>query len=608
MKSYYILVLLINLFFINYSIEAQPYIDYVGTGHFNGITVSTSSSSSGTNGINTVNASGVTLDLKSASRFLGQSSIGYNYEHIEYVAQVGFESWLDWQFTFPVHSYELTEQDIYDTFENELQAIHGLDEEIYRGSFNFNRAFWQQQVTKNDVLRQRIAFALSEILVTSGVGGLEDRGEALACYYDVLYQNAFGNYRDILYKVTLSPAMGIYLSHLNNPKTDQANNIRPDENFAREVMQLFTIGLFELNDDGSYQTNPNGDAIPTYNNDDVKEFAKVFTGLSGSSWAVSSPSPVYFGNWHFAYSMCDPMAMYDYQHEPGPKYLLNGYVIPSGQNGMQDINNAIDHLFNHPNVGPFISKKLIQFLVRSNPTPAYISRVTAAFNDNGNGIRGDMKAVIKAILLDAEARDCASLDDPRSGKLKEPIIRVAQFVRAFDTENISGRYWHIDLWRSGGYLKQGVMHAPSVFNFFQPDYIPNGIIAQNNMVAPEFKIVDSNTGLAYMNMLDDSLLWSALWCNATASTDEVWLYSSPDDQVTIDLSDEMNILTSQGWNGLIDRLNIILCQGQLSNTTKNIIANAMAQIENNWGGIDPYYGVILTTYFVMSSPDYVITK
>jgi len=608
MKLYLILIQLIGLVLMNLLVRAQLYTDYVGAGHSNGVTVSSSSNSSGTNPVNTVNASGVTLDLKSASRFLGQSTMGYNYEDIEYTAQLGLEQWIDWQFTFPLHNYEQTEEDIFVTMENELQAIHGFDEEIYRGSFNFNRAFWQNQVTKDDMLRQRLAFALSEILVTSGEGNLEDRGDALACYYDVLYQNAFGNYRDILYDVTMSPTMGIYLSHFNNPKTNQLSNIRPDENYAREIMQLFSIGLFKLNNDGSFQINLNGNPIPTYDNNDVKEFAKVFTGLSGSAWAELSPSPLYFGDWPFIYSLCDPMAMYDYQHEQGPKYLLDGYIIPNGQSGMQDINDAIDHLFNHPNVGPFIGKKLIQFLVRSNPTPAYISRVSAAFNDNGNGVRGDMKAVIKAILLDAEARDCASLDDPKSGKLKEPIVRVAQFVRAFDTENVSGRYWHIDIWRSGDYLKQAVMHSPSVFNFFQSDYVPNGIIAQNNMVAPEFKIVDSNTGLAYMNMLDDSLLWSSLWCNATASTEEIWLYSSPDDEVSIDLLDEMNILSTQGWVALIDRLNIILCQGQLSNATKGIITDAMTQIENNWGGIDPYYGVILTTYFVMASPDYVITK
>jgi len=364
----------------------------------------------------------------------------------------------------------------------------------------------------------------------------------------------------------------------------------------------------KLNNDGSYQTDGNNNQIPTYSNNDVKEFAKIFTGLSGSSWADPSPFPVSFGNWPFAYSLCSPMAMYEYEHEPGPKYLLNGLVVPTGQTGMQDIDAAIDNLFDHDNVGPFISKRLIQFLVRSNPSPGYISRVTAAFNNNGNGVKGDMKAVVKAILLDAEARSCASLEDPKSGKLKEPIIRVAQFVKAFDTENVSGRYWHVDLWRSGDYLKQAVMHAPSVFNFFQPDFVPNGIIAQNNMVAPEFKIVDSNTGLAYMNMIDDSLIWSSLWCAGTASTDEVWVYTGPDDEVSIDLNDEMNILTTQGWGAMIDRLNIILCQGQLSNASKSTIVNAMTQIENNWGGIDPYFGVLYTIYFVMSSPDYVITK
>jgi len=589
MKVNYGLILYIYL--LGFCIDgfSQPYTDYVGFGH-------------------SKNASGVTLDNKSASRFLGQATLGYNFEQIEYLAQLGFEAWIDAQFALPVHSYYQTEQDIFNTMEAELQAIHGTDTEVYRGSFNFNRAFWQHQVTKPDYLRQRVAFALSEILVTSGNSTLQDSGDGLACYYDILYQNAFGNYRDILHEVTLSPVMGIYLSHFNNPKTDVFNNIRPDENFAREIMQLFSIGLFQLNDDGSYQLDANNNQIPTYSNNDVKEFAKIFTGLSGSSWAWPNPYPLYFGDWPFEYSLCDPMAMYEYEHEPGPKYLLNGLVVPSGQTGMQDIDAAIDNLFDHDNIGPFISKRLIQFLVRSNPSPGYISRVTTAFNDNGNGVKGDMKAVIKAILLDSEARDCASLEDPRSGKLKEPIIRVAQFVKAFDTENVSGRYWHVDLWRSGEYLKQAVMHSPSVFNFFQPDFVPNGIIAQNDMVAPEFKIVDSNTGLAYMNMLDDSLIWSSLWCAATPLSDEVWVHTGVDDEVSIDLNDEMNILTNQGWGAMIDRLNIILCQGQLSNASKSIIENAMTQIETNWGGIDPYFGVLYSIYFVMSSPDYVITK
>jgi len=213
-------LLLVSFFCLTtISIYGQVYTDFVGAGNSNGITVTSSSNSSGTNGINTVNANGITLDLKASSRFLGQSTLGYDYEEIEALAQTGIENWIENEFNKPSTSFEFLEADIYNTMVAEIQAIHGTDTEVYKGSYNFNRAFWQHTLTYNDLLQQRVAFALSEIFVISGRGSLEDRGEGLACFYDILYNNAFGNYRDMIEEITLSPAMGVYLSHINNPKT-----------------------------------------------------------------------------------------------------------------------------------------------------------------------------------------------------------------------------------------------------------------------------------------------------------------------------------------------------------------------------------------------------
>jgi len=590
----------------------QVYTDYIGVGHSNGVTVTTSSNSNGTNGINTVNANGITLDLEAASRFLAQATLGYDYEAIEQVAQMGIEAWIENEFTKPATSFQFIEQDIFDTYTAEIMAVHGPDAEPYRGSFNFNRAFWQHTITSNDFLRQRIAFALSQIFVISGVGSLEDRGEALACFYDILYNNAFGNYRNMIEEITLSPAMGVYLSHINNPKTNIIENIRPDENYAREIMQLFSIGLYELNNDGTNQVDGNGNSIPSYDNNDVKEFAKIFTGLSGGAWApfewLDQNMQLYFGWWPLDYDMCVPMIMWENEHQPGPKYLLNGTIVPAGQTGMQDINDALDNLFTHPNVGPFIGKKLIQFLVKSNPSPAYVSRVAAIFNDNGNGIRGDMEAVIKAILIDVEARNCSWETDITAGKMREPVVRFTQFNKAFNTTNNSGRYWFIDRWWIGEEMKQSVMHSPSVFNFFQQDFTPNGIINNNNLVAPEFKILDSNTGINWINSIDGGLLWQPMWVEATPDPNEPWLYNGPNDEVSYDLSDEILIYNVQGFSPLIDRLNLILCNGQLEDSTKNIILNAMNQLETVWGGIDSEYAVKLCIYYILSSPDYVIVR
>jgi len=364
-----------------------------------------------------------------AARLLTQSTFGPTFDLIDEVANIGLENWIREQYEIEPHLLE----PLYLEFEEEL-GPEPEENELHYSLFRWT--WWTRALAAEDVLRQRVAFALSEIFVISmETDELFAHQQGVANYYDMLLRNAFGNFRDLLFEVTMHPCMGFYLSHLRNRKANPSENRFPDENYAREVMQLFSIGLFELNQDGTRKVDPDGNPIPTYGNDEIREFAKVFTGLTFSGSNISLDEflygePVY----------TEPMEMFEPEHQPSEKRLLHGTVLPIGQSGMDDINNAIDNLFNHPNVGPFIGRLLIQRLVKSNPSPQYISRVTAAFNDNGQGVRGDMKAVISAILLDEEARDISYFDDPTHGKLREPIVRYTHLLRAMQITSDDNRF------------------------------------------------------------------------------------------------------------------------------------------------------------------------
>ncbi|MEM9172224.1 MAG: DUF1800 family protein, partial [Pseudomonadota bacterium] len=350
-----------------------------------------------------------------AARFAAQASFGMTYAQIQSIARTPRDQWIDSQIALPPTLQLPTAVDIFNR--REAGEFSAFEEDVEYLIYARRLAWWHNTVTAPDTLRQRVAFALSQIFVVSdNVDALLVYPDALSTYYDLMLTNAFGNFRDLLYDVTTSPAMGLYLSHLNNRRSDPANNIFPDENFAREVMQLFSIGLFELNQDGSVQIGSNGLPLPTYSNADIAEFAKVFTGFSFGGDAA------FFGNIDApVFSL--PMQMFDVAHEPGEKRLLRGTVLPAGQTGLEDVNAAIDNLFEHPNVGPFIGKQLIQRLVTSNPSPAYISRISAVFADNGRGERGDLAAVVRAILLDPEATQRPTGAQQTSGKLQEPVVR-----------------------------------------------------------------------------------------------------------------------------------------------------------------------------------------
>ncbi len=410
-----------------------------------------------------------------AYRFLHQASFGPTENEAQRVIQRGYAAWIDDQIATPA-SLQLP-------YLQGLALPPGTDvEQVDRYD-----AWYRNVVRGPDQLRQRIAFALSEIMVVSDNSGLSQFPLALAYYYDILAQGAFGNYRRLMEDVTLNPSMGFYLSMLGNEKPDAVRNIRPDENYARELMQLFTIGLVELNLDGTERRDVQGQPIPTYDQDTIKGFAHVYTG-----WTFGG-SPSWFQP---SFNFQRPMQAFAAFHDAGAKRVLNGAVIPAGQTAEKDLDDALDNIFNHPNVGPFVARRLIQRLTASNPSPAYVRRVAERFNDNGAGVRGDLAAVVRAILLDPEARQAAT--DASSGKLKEPLLRLIALWRAFDGKAANGRYLFPQV---SFFFGQAPLSAPSVFNFFAPDYAPPGEIRDAALFAPEMQITNDLTATLSTNIL-----------------------------------------------------------------------------------------------------------
>lgn len=398
-----------------------------------------------------------------AARFLRQASFGPTEADIDTVIAMEYEAWIDAQLATPATS--------------QLQILNrlGAPDDV-AGHDDRVEAWIESAMTGPDQLRQRVAFALSEIMVVSQQSALFNQPYGAAWYYDLLLNNAFGNFRTLMEEVTLSPAMGVYLSMLGNQKPNPALNIRPDENYARELMQLFTIGLVELNQDGTEKLDAQMRPIPTYSQDIIEGFAHVYTGWTfGGSPSFVQPS----------FDFQQPMQAFANFHDTGAKMVLNNMTIPAGQTPEQDLTDALENIFAHPNVAPFISRQLIQKLVTSNPSPAYVERIANVFDDNGAGVRGDLGAVVKAMLLDDEARDPADAEE--DGKVIEPVIRLMSLWRAFDATPRNGR-WNFPVLAI--VTGQAPLQARSVFNFFQPGYAPPGEIKQQGLVAPEMEIVD----------------------------------------------------------------------------------------------------------------------
>lgn len=499
-----------------------------------------------------------------AFQFLNQTTFGALEAEANRLMTMGHEAWIDDQMAKPASL--------------NLPFLQSLPIEQPMGQMNVDRIdiWFRNALHGDDQLRQRVAFAFSEIFVVSQIGALNNRPYSTTSYYDMLIVNAFGNYRDLIEKVTLHPAMGVYLSMLSNEKPDVENNIRPDENYARELMQLFSIGLVELNQDGSRILDDLGQAIPTYDQSIIEGFAHVYTG-----WTYANTGRFRDPQRSLRNDVL-PMSLWPEFHDTGAKKLLNGVTIPAGRSGEQDLADALDNIFNHPNVGPFIAIRLIQRLVTSNPSPGYVSRVAGLFADNGAGIRGDLGAVIKAILLDDEARPLEHME--LDGKIKEPLIRLTQLWRSYDATSTSGRYAFRSI---NVVLGQGPLQAPHVFNFFSPFYAPPGEIRDSNLVAPELEIATE-----YQNTYITNFMFLQMFRLNSTNPD------LRDDDIYINFEAEISIAAD--IDQLIDTVAGKLLGGDISTTLRNEIAGMLALIPETEAAVR----AAETIYLIVTSPEY----
>jgi len=499
-------------------------------------------------------------DASEASRFLGQATFGPTPEAIQEVMTLGLTGWMGQQMSL---NPTTTRSQIFRT--GQPVSAH-----------MWRHAWWRTVLTAPDQLRHRTAYALSQIFVVNNEAGsvIGDNPLTQASYYDLFVGGAFGEYRDVLADVTYSPTMGFYLSHLNNRKSDPGTNRFPDENFAREVMQLFTIGLWNLDLDGAHQLDNEGNSVPTYDNSTITELAKVFTGMSHSTTMRGRPATSFYDpatgdDYKF------PMKVWDEEHEPGSKSLFNDVVIPAGQTGEEDVQQALDALVDHDSAAPFVSRLLIQRFTSSNPGPDYLRRVGLAWQAGG----GELAPVLRAIFLDPEARS-RDLGEGRRGKLREPLLRMTHLMRAFALPDESGKYGV-----SASSLKsefgQFVMSSPSVFNFYLPDHSPAGLINDLGLVAPEFRIATSSALLA----THDRLKSTAITGHSVRG---------------IDYSDELAMLGDT--EALVNHLDNLLTFGAMSGSTRAAVIDRIAGEAVDANKV----GVAVQT--IVTSPDFSVLK
>jgi uncharacterized protein (DUF1800 family) len=509
---------------------------------------------------------------RDAARFLHQATYGPTSQEISAVQAQGFDAWLNQQFQVP-----LTAHLAY------LDAARAAGEEI--SSNQVMESVWKQAVQGPDPLRQRVALALSEIFVVSDVDC--DVGSApygLAVYMDLLERNAFGNYRQLLEDVTLSPTMGVYLDMLGNDEEDPESGRNPNENYAREILQLFSVGLLKLFPDGTLQLDgATGLPIATYDQAAVKGFARVFTGWSYGGNDTADPDLFYYADEHYRV----PMDAWPSHHSEGPKKLLDGVSTPSGLTARQDLALALDSIFNHPNTGPFIARLLIQRLVTSNPSPGYVYRVAQAFNNNGQGVRGDMKAVIRAILLDYEARAEAVTGNQGYGHLREPIVRLGGLLRVFHGAAPSGkfRFWYLEdaTWALG----QSPLRSPTVFNFFKPDFSLPGAVAQAGLAAPEFQIFTETTAIGNANFFFYLIYYG---------------YDHDGDVITLDLTPQVALAGNPAQ--LVDSLNLLLMANGMSTQMRTILINTLSDPELT----DHTERAKAAVRLIVTSPEYLVQR
>jgi uncharacterized protein (DUF1800 family) len=522
-----------------------------------------------------------------AARFLLQAQFSASDVDIAAVKSQGYAAWLTAQFgaaaSPPAWDF-LVAQGF------SIAQSSQSDQRFF--SNEITPMIWNQLFTGKDQTRKRFALALSEMMVVS-VNPLDAFWPTylMAAYWDMLKANVFGNFRTLLEDVTLNPAMGRYLNTVGNLKEDPATGRRPDENYAREVMQLFTIGLYDLNTDGSIKVDASGAKKEIYTQSDIENLARVFTGYD-LDYARSASVNVPYLN----YKIPDPeftrgkLAFNANDHSTLAATFL-GTTIPAGTDGPTALKSALDTLFNHPNVGPFFGRQMIQRLVTSNPSAAYVGRVAAAFNNNGAGVRGDLKAVWTAILTDAEARTLST--SANAGKVREPIVRAVQWGRTFNVSSVSGNWL---LYGQGGSdygLAQEPLRSPSVFNFFRPGYVPpNTAIASAGLVAPEFQLHDEVSNAGYINYLADFVSSTFGYRNDI----------KPDYSALLPIASDAK--------ALVDWVNLHLTANQLSANTLTLIQASVEKLaitatSTDKDRLNRIYGAVL---LVMACPEYIIQK
>lgn len=536
-----------------------------------------------------------------ASRFLEQATFGATDSDIHHLSKIGYPAWFNEQFGIAptLHVQDVTQKIVV----NNPPCAYGdvaCNTLLFTGNGNGQnyvaQSFWQQAMTGNDQLRQRVKYSLSEIFVVSSSNGtVNNMPRGTAAYYDVLGQDAFGNFRQLLEDVTLNPMMGIFLSVQGNDKGDASRD--PDENYAREVMQLFTIGLYQLNPDGTQMLDATGKPIPSYSNTDVMGLAKVFTGFS---WNIpGNQSDAAWSNCCLSIGTgfgadITPMQSYPSHHSTDAKSFL-GVNIPASStpDPTGDLKIALDTLFNHPNLPPFFSKQLIQHLVTSNPSPAYVSRVAAVFVDNGSGVRGDMKAVIQAILLDDEARNAANAaQNAQYGKVRESLVRYTQWARAFTAQSRNGAF-NIGSTEDPIYaLGEMATRSPTVFNWFAPGYVPPATtISQAGLVAPEMEITNVSTVVGYLNFMQ-----ACIGADAKNGPD---VFSSYPAETALAANPDQ----------LLDRINLLMMAGSMDGTLRGQILSAVNSIAIPASGQAEINAALtnrvqIAVYLTMAAPSY----
>ncbi|MFN7644010.1 MAG: DUF1800 family protein [Burkholderiales bacterium] len=530
---------------------------------------------------------------KAASRFLQHAGVGATDADIAAVKAVGAPAWLEAQITLPrgERAWDWSIAKGYGDIDQRFLFDSGGPTVDYALAF--------QMASAPDTVRKRVALALSEYFVVSVlVAQVNWTGLAMAHYWDELNDHAFGNFRDLLQAMTLNPAMGAWLNTRGNLKEDPSIGRVPDENYAREVMQLFTIGLVQLNLDGTPRLDGQGRPLATYTQDDVTQLARIFTG-----WDYWDDGRRFFTattNNDRTYPEYTRRAMvFDAAKHSTRESVVLGRTIPAGADGPARLSAALDILFRHPNVGPFFGRQMIQRLVSSNPSPGYVARVAAAFNDNGAGVRGDMKAVWRAILLDEEVRGDAGLASTTHGKVREPAVRMFQWLRSFGGRSVSGAWnWGFGYGDPVAWYGQRPLWAPSVFNFFRPGYVPPGTaMAAAGATVPEFQILNESSVCQWVNAIDNLNLSAGTIRNAYGD-------------IAVDLERERALAPDAA--ALVRRLNLLLAAGQLSAQTEQrlveILELGQPGMTNAADDTARRYRVIAAITLVMSCPEYLVQK